>query len=156
GVVTAQARQWESAVRALAGAADGTEHPAPASLRATLRPYQHKGFNWLAFLYEHGLGGVLADDMGLGKTLQALALMCHTKALGLSDAPYLVVAPTSVVGNWASECRHFAPGLKVTTVTETGRRRGATVSEVAADADLVVTSYSLFRMEYEEYAAVDW
>ena len=101
GVVTAQAGQWEDSVRALAGAADRTEHAAPATLRATLRPYQHTGFNWLAFLYEHRLGGVLADDMGLGKTLQALALMCHTRERGLTDAPYLVVAPTSVVGNWA-------------------------------------------------------
>ncbi len=156
GMVTAQARQWESAVRALAGAADGTEHPAPASLRATLRPYQHKGFNWLAFLYEHRLGGVLADDMGLGKTLQALALMCHTKERGLSDAPYLVVAPTSVVGNWAAECRRFAPDLDVVTITETQRRRRTTLEDVAAEVDVVITSYSLFRIEYDHYAAVEW
>ena len=96
-------------MRALAGAADRTDYRAPATLRATLRPYQHTGFNWLAYLYEHRLGGVLADDMGLGKTLQALALMCHTKERGLTDDPWLVVAPTSVVGNWASECRRFAP-----------------------------------------------
>ena len=102
----------------------GPNYGPPATLRATLRPYQHTGFNWLAYLYEHRLGGVLADDMGLGKTLQALALMCHTKERGLTDDPWLVVAPTSVVGNWASECRRFAPSLNVTTVTETGRRRG--------------------------------
>ena len=129
---------------------------APATLRATLRPYQHTGFNWLAYLYEHRLGGVLADDMGLGKTLQALALMCHTKERGLTDDPWLVVAPTSVVGNWASECRRFAPDLNVTTVTETGRRRGTSLQDMAADFDVVITSYSLFRMEYDEYAGVDW
>ena len=156
GEVTAQAGHWEDSVRALAGAADRTEYRPPATLRATLRPYQHTGFNWLAYLYEHRLGGVLADDMGLGKTLQALALMCHTKERGLTDDPWLVVAPTSVVGNWASECRRFAPDLNVTTVTETGRRRGTSLQDMAADFDVVITSYSLFRMEYDEYAGVDW
>jgi superfamily II DNA or RNA helicase len=156
GVVTAQAGQWEASVRALAGAADRTEHAAPDSLCATLRPYQHTGFNWLALLHKHRLGGILADDMGLGKTLQALALMCHTKERGLTDDPYLVVAPTSVVGNWAAECHRFAPDLDVVTVTETGRRRGATLQDMAADVDVVITSYSLFRMEYSEYAAVEW
>ena len=94
--------------------------------------------------------------MGLGKTLQALALMCHVKELGVVEDPFLIVAPTSVVGNWLSECRRFAPSLNVTTVTETGRRRGTTVKELAEEVDVVVTSYSLFRLEYDEYAAVGW
>jgi superfamily II DNA or RNA helicase len=156
GVVTTQANEWEDSVRALANAADRSDHPAPGMLRATLRPYQHTGFNWLAFLYEHRLGGVLADDMGLGKTLQALALMCHARERGLTTEPFLVVAPTSVVGNWATECRRFAPDLEVRTITETGRRRGTTVEKVAVEADVVVTSYSLFRIEYDDYAAVRW
>ncbi len=156
GVITAQAGTWEASVRSLSGASDLTEYPAPESLKAELRPYQHQGFNWLAYLYEHRLGGVLADDMGLGKTLEALALMCHTRERGLTDAPYLVVAPTSVVGNWAAECRRFAPGLEVTTVAETSGRRGTTLAQMAEASDLVVTSYSLFRLEYEEYAAVAW
>jgi superfamily II DNA or RNA helicase len=156
GVVSAQASRWEDSVRALVDAVDRKEHGPPVSLRATLRPYQHTGFNWLAFLYEHRLGGVLADDMGLGKTLQALALICHIKELGVVQDPFLIVAPTSVVGNWLSECRRFVPSLNVATVTETGRRRGTTVEEVAAEVDVVVTSYSLFRMEYDEYAATGW
>ncbi len=156
GVVSAQASRWEDSVRALVGADDREEHGPPVSLRATLRPYQHTGFNWLTFLYERQLGGVLADDMGLGKTLQALALICHIKELGLQKDPFLIVAPTSVVGNWLSECRRFAPNLNVTTVTETGRRRGTTVKEVAEEVDVVVTSYSLFRLEYDEYAAAGW
>jgi SNF2 family DNA or RNA helicase len=88
--------------------------------------------------------------------VQALALMCHTNERGLTKDPYLVVAPTSVVGNWASECRRFAPDLNVTMVTETGRRRGTSLQDMAADFDVVITSYSLFRMEYDEYAGVDW
>jgi superfamily II DNA or RNA helicase len=156
GVVTAQARTWEDSVRALTEASTRIEHPVPDGLEAILRPYQLHGFNWLAFLYEHRLGGVLADDMGLGKTIQALALMCHTTERGLSRAPYLVVAPTSVVGNWAAETRRFAPRLDPVTVTETESRRGVALEKVAADVDLVITSYALFRLEYDEYAAIDW
>ncbi|HXA31003.1 MAG TPA: DEAD/DEAH box helicase [Acidimicrobiales bacterium] len=156
GVTTAQIGEWEASVRGLAQAAERSEHPAPKTLRATLRPYQLTGFNWLAFLFEHRLGGVLADDMGLGKTVQALALMCHTRERGLTDAPYLVVAPTSVVGNWAAECRRFAPDLDVVTITETGRRRAMTLTDMTARRALVITSYGLFRREYEEYAAIGW
>ncbi len=156
GVVTAQAREWEQSVRALTEANDRIEHAVPDMLHATLRPYQLTGFNWLVYLFEHHLGGVLADDMGLGKTIQALALMCHAWEQGLTDAPFLVVAPTSVVGNWAAECRRFAPDLTPVTVSETERRRGMALTEVAAGADVVITSYALFRIEYDEYAAIDW
>ncbi|MGH9045348.1 MAG: SNF2-related protein, partial [Acidimicrobiales bacterium] len=156
GVVSAQARDWENSVRALSEASNRIEHAVPAGLDATLRPYQLTGFNWLAYLYEHRLGGVLADDMGLGKTIQVLALMCHTKERGLADRPHLVVAPRSVVGNWASECRRFVPEFRPVVVTETQARRGVTLREMATDADLVITSYALFRIEYGDYAALDW
>jgi superfamily II DNA or RNA helicase len=156
GVVTAQARNWEDSVRALTEASTRIDHPVPQSLDATLRPYQLTGFNWLAYLSEHRLGGVLADDMGLGKTIQALALMCHTKERDPTGPPYLVVAPTSVVGNWGSECRRFAPGLSAVTIAETERRRGVALEKLAADSDLVITSYALFRLEYDHYAALPW
>ena len=112
GVLTSQAAEWERSVALLAASANRPDYPLPSGLKATLRPYQRVGFEWLAFLYELGLGGILADDMGLGKTLQALALICRVQEQGLSDAPFLVVAPTSVVANWAAECRKFAPELE--------------------------------------------
>ncbi len=156
GVVTKQARAWEESVQALAEAADRSEYEPPAGLHAVLRPYQLAGFNWLAYLYEHRLGGILADDMGLGKTLEALALMGHAKERGLTEDPFLVVAPTSVVGNWATECHRFAPDLRVVTITETEKRRGVPLSDLAGSADLVITSYSLFRLEYDGYAGLAW
>jgi len=156
GIVTGQAVEWEQSVRALTNATERTEHPLPEGLAATLRPYQHAGFNWLAFLHEHDLGGILADDMGLGKTVQALALMCHVKERNATDAPFLVVAPTSVVENWALECRKFAPHLRVVTIAEMVGRRGVKLAKLAEDADVVITSYSLFRLEYGDYAAVEW
>jgi len=156
GVVAEQAAAWEESVAALFAASDRLDLTPPAGLQASLRPYQLQGFNWLAFLREHRLGGILADDMGLGKTLQAIALVCHTVEQGLSNDPYLVVAPTSVVGNWAAECRRFAPGLRVATVTETTRRRGVPLDELVAGADVVVTSYALFRLDFDHYQALAW
>ena len=156
GVMTSQIATWETAVRSLLGAADSVEYPVPATLDATLRPYQRDGFHWLAYLYDHGLGGILADDMGLGKTIQALALMCHVRGQEPDRSPFLVVAPTSVVQNWESECQRFAPGLAVTAVREGPARRGMRMSEVYKGADVVITSYGLFRRDFDEYEEVEW
>jgi superfamily II DNA or RNA helicase len=156
GVVSAQAAAWTASVRDLAGAEAVTEVDVPASLAGTLRPYQQAGFSWLAYLYDHSLGGVLADDMGLGKTLQAIALLCRIREAAPAGPPFLVVAPTSVVGNWAAEVRRFAPGLSVATISGTKVRRGVPLADVAAGVDVVVTSYALLRLEYEAYSAVEW
>ncbi len=152
GVLSGQAAAWQESIRALSVAGAGDRDPVPAGLNATLRPYQVEGFEWLAALHRHGLGGVLADDMGLGKTLQALALICHAAA----DAPFLVVAPASVVGNWAHEAGRFAPHLRVSTIVQTGARRTGSLRETVEGADIVVTSYTLFRLEYDDYAALPW
>ena len=153
GIVDAQAEQWVRAARALRG---GQELPAvdPVGVEAELRHYQLEGFRWLAFLWRAGLGGVLADDMGLGKTLQTLALVAHARASGAG--PFLVVAPTSVVSTWAHEAAHFTPGLVVRAVTESHARRGTSVAELAEGADLVITSYTLFRLEADDYVARGW
>lgn len=159
GIVDEQAAAWRESVGGLLD--DGvTGLPLPAGLNAELRPYQLEGFNWLSFLYKHSLGGVLADDMGLGKTVQALALICAARELAASEgrdrAPFLVVAPTSVVSNWALEAQRFAPGLTVRTVSETFAKSGLLPSEALAGADVVITSYALFRIDYEAYAYFQW
>jgi hypothetical protein len=156
GVVGRQSQAWRSAVTALLTTDELPEVPVPAGLRATLRPYQEVGFRWLHFLHGARLGGILADDMGLGKTLQALALACSLAAAGPLERPLLVVAPTSVLGTWATEAARFAPGLRVRVVGGTAKRRTESLADVAADADLVVTSYTLLRLDAEEYAAQPW
>lgn len=134
------------------------EYPAPASLRATLRPYQVEGYRWLTFLYEHRMGGILADDMGLGKTVQALALLAHaikehsTAAPVEPFTPFLVVAPTSVISNWAAEAERFLPEAKVVTVTETTAGK-TPLAERVAGAHLVLTSYTLLRMDEDAYVS---
>ena len=85
----------------------------PAGLQTQLRPYQQEGLNWLQFLREYQLAGILADDMGLGKTIQALAHLLVEKDSGRADHPSLVVAPTSLMTNWRQETERFAPQLKV-------------------------------------------
>ncbi|GAA4936918.1 DEAD/DEAH box helicase [Actinoplanes utahensis] len=152
GEVTGPAVAWQDAVRELCESGPGSVPEVPDGLRVTLRGYQREGFGWLATLYRHGIGGVLADDMGLGKTVQTLALIAHAKA----EIPFLVVAPASVVSNWAFESRRFAPDLTVRMVQETQARRSATLAEFAAGADVVVTSYTLFRLEFDGYAALPW
>ena len=155
GVVREQAQAWQRQVGALLELDAIATHEAPATLEAQLRPYQHDGFSWLASLREFELGGILADDMGLGKTLQALALICHAREDDPSVGPFLVIAPTSVVSGWVGEAGRFAPELKVDSIIDTLARSGRTIEEVAT-ADVVVTTYTLFRLESDAYRAVPW
>ncbi|HZI96230.1 MAG TPA: SNF2-related protein, partial [Actinomycetales bacterium] len=156
GVVEQQSERWANAVQGLLGVSELVPPALPTGFDADLRPYQVDGYHWLAFLWQHGLGGILADDMGLGKTVQTLAMFCHAREAGETPEPFLVVAPTSVVGNWEREAARFAPGLKVRTVTETVGRRGTPLAEDVAGADLVVTSYALFRIDFDSYQGVAW
>jgi len=156
GVVDHQAAAWRDQVQGLLSASGVGLAKPPAALRARLRPYQQQGFGWLAFLWEHRLGGILADDMGLGKTLESLALICHAKQADPAIPPFLIVAPTSVVPNWAAEAARFAPGLNVVPVSETVSRRGQSLGEFVAGVDAVVTSYALLRIDFEAYAELGW
>jgi len=154
GIVEEQSERWASLVKGLS--AESVEPvPTPAGVQATLRPYQQDGFSWLTFLRRQGLGGILADDMGLGKTVQALAMIVQARQDAADDAPWLVVAPASVLAVWAGEAERFAPGLKV-AVAATTNRRGAGVSQVADGADLVVTSYAVFRLDEKAFAEREW
>jgi superfamily II DNA or RNA helicase len=156
GVVHHQAEAWEHQVSALRAVESVDDIDVPATLTAQLRPYQHQGFGWLSFLWEYRLGGILADDMGLGKTLQALAVICQARQSDPTLPPFLVIAPTSVVPNWVSEAARFAPGLSAVAVTDTLKRSGRTIDEVVAGAHVVVTTYTLLRLDFEAYRTVDW
>ncbi len=165
---TEQAQSWRTAVTGLLELDAVEPTPLPRGLRATLRPYQLEGFNWLAFLWQHQLGGILADDMGLGKTLQALALIVHAKesagqtpsgpvsAQPDAQLPFLVVAPTSVVPNWLLEAARFAPGLKTAGITDTQGKSGVPLARTTAGTDVVITSYALFRLDFEAYQGQKW
>jgi superfamily II DNA or RNA helicase len=122
----------------------------PRGFKATLRPYQRDGLAWLDFLGAAGLGGILADDMGLGKTVQVLAHILGEKQRGRLAEPALVVAPTSLVGNWQAEAARFAPNLKVLVLH--GSDRADRYDEIAGH-DLVITTYPLLPRDRERLLA---
>jgi SNF2 family DNA or RNA helicase len=94
--------------------------------------------------------------MGLGKTLQCLGLISHARERDPAAGPFLIAAPTSVVANWGAEAARFAPDLRVVPVFGTAARSGQRLSELAAGADAVVTSYTLLRIDFAAYAEVGW
>ena len=153
---TVQAERWQQAVAPLSTLAELPPTPVPDALTATLRPYQHDGFSWLATLWRLRLGGILADDMGLGKTVQTLALITHARGENPELGPFLVVAPTSVVPNWDAEAVKFAPHLATTVVLDTLTKSRRDLTEIAAHTDVVITTYTLLRLDAEAYAGVRW
>ncbi len=114
--------------------------PLPEDLRAELRSYQRVGVDWLGFLAEAGLGGLLADDMGLGKTIQTL---CSVRGRTL------VVAPTSVLHNWRAEAERFRPGLRCATYHGPDR-------QLDRRADLTLTTWAILRLDVDLLAAESW
>ena len=129
----------------------------PAGFEGTLRSYQRRGFSWLVYLEKLGLGACLADDMGLGKTIQVLAAIVHDRPNSSRGGPTLLVAPTSVLGNWLREARRFAPALKV--VIHHGSDRPKTTEElksVTAAVDLVIVSFGVARLDLEILKNVAW
>ncbi len=136
--------------------ADADAIRAPSTLRATLRPYQERGLRWLSTMSALGLGACLADDMGLGKTIQLLAfLLRRREELPHDTRPALLVAPTSVVGNWERELERFAPALHVTPHYGADRVRVARGFTERAGT-LVLTTYGLLRRDAALLSRVDW
>jgi hypothetical protein len=129
-----------------------------AALNATLRPYQQVGVRWLYLIAKLGLGACLADDMGLGKTIQILSLLLVLKRQAAGERrPSLLVAPASLLANWASEIERFTPGLKA-LIAHPSALPAAELKTLAPErvsgADLVITSYgSLLRVPWIAEAA---
>ncbi|MFD6699153.1 MULTISPECIES: DEAD/DEAH box helicase [unclassified Microbacterium] len=154
---TQAARTWRAAVDDLKAAPGEAPVPVPVAITAALRPYQQEGFTRLVRLWQHRLGGILADDMGLGKTLQLLALIAHARASAAHGAaPWLVVAPTSVLPVWEREAERFAPGLRVVVAGRTRDAHGVDLASHIDGADLVITSYTVLRLDAEEFARRPW
>jgi SNF2 family DNA or RNA helicase len=121
-----------------------------AGLATTLRPYQRIGVEWLRFLLENRLGGLLCDDMGLGKTLQTLALFVGRVEEQPDGPPFLVVCPTSVLSHWRDQILRHAPALSP-ILHHGGQRRLPTAF---APGDVVVTTYGVLRRDVEALAAL--
>lgn len=120
--------------------------PLPKQFKGKLRDYQQKGVDWLNFLREYRLGGILADDMGLGKTVQTLAHLMIEKTSGRLNKPCLIIAPTSLMENWRSEAVQFAPSLKIVTSQGQSRKK---LQAALPTADLILTTYPLIVRDKE-------
>lgn len=142
------------------------EYALPAAIRpsVSLREYQKHGFNWLVFLNQFGLNGILADDMGLGKTLQTLAAIQRSWEKAKIKRPSLIVCPTSVVLNWKSEINKFFEGC--TPVIFIGSSRDKKLEYLMNQSDLfssqqndhklVITSFDIARIDHEKLNRIEW
>lgn len=130
----------------------------PDTVHAQLRDYQRRGVDWLYWMSRNNIGAVLADDMGLGKTLQLLSTIAVEKAApgGQDFGPTLVVAPTSVVGNWARESARFVPSFKILVHHGTQRLKDTEFIDKATGCDLVITSYGTAGRDFLTLGKVDW
>jgi hypothetical protein len=142
-------------LRRLRGETALEDVPPPAGFTGELRPYQHRGHAWLAFLRQWGLGACLADDMGLGKTVQALVHIERQRANG-EKRPVLLVCPTSVLTNWSREAARFVPGLSVMVHHGPDRCMGDSFVAEAGRHAVVATCYALLYRDYAWLRRVAW
>lgn len=149
--------------------------PAPDGFSGTLRPYQFRGYSWLAFLRQWGIGACLADDMGLGKTVQTLALIQHDLEQveekveekieenaeekvdeRKAPKPVLLVCPTSVINNWRKEAARFTPELSVMVHHGTSRKKEEEFKTEAMSHNIVISSYGLLQRDVKFLKGVPW
>ncbi|CAM8962303.1 unnamed protein product [Rhodiola kirilowii] len=136
----------------------------PELFKGVLKEYQLKGLQWLVNCYEQGLNGILADEMGLGKTIQAMAFLAHLAEEKNIWGPFLVVAPASVLNNWADEIGRFCPDLK--TLPYWGPLQERTVLRKNmnpkrlyrrdAGFHILITSYQLLVADEKYFRRVKW
>lgn len=140
--IVADGEAWRNAESFFRGynsiSVDQTDYPVAES---RLRAYQLYGTRWLAYLAANNLNGCLADEMGLGKTVQTIALLRKAYAEGMTE-PSIVLAPKSLVFNWESELRRFAPELSLAIYYGTGRETSG-----FPDARVIITSYATVRID---------
>ncbi len=153
-----QPLHWYGATEPLERARSFTSAPQvaaypPPGLLATLRPYQAEGLAFLQHLAAHQVGGILADDMGLGKTLQTIAHILREKTEGRLTAPVLVVAPTSLLGNWRREIHRFAPALRVLPLRGNDRRA---LWKSLSHHDVGLITYGTLLRDEEQAARLDF
>lgn len=147
----------DSSVTRFVRSMDEDGEPCPEPLGSLLRPYQLRGFMWMQALDRLHMGGILADDMGLGKTLQVIALLLWASRSGGGPRTSIVVAPTSLVYNWLSEIRRFAPELRVVVGEGNQNVRSQTIARLASpacDVDVYITSYPLIRRDIGQLSGI--
>lgn len=133
---------------------NASSRPVPGSLNGTLRPYQERGFQWLATMRQLGFGALLADDMGLGKTVQVITELLD--GLNASSRPSLIICPTSLLGNWQRELARFAPALRMYVHHGSDRLHGERFAAECGSSDVVLTTYQLAGRDGAELRGLEW
>ena len=130
----------------------------PNELNGSLRPYQHDGFSWLLNMRKIGFGACLADDMGLGKTIQTITYLLAVKEANRNklQQPFLLICPTSLIGNWEHELSLFAPTLKVYVHHGQQRSIEEELELSLANVDIVITSYALAVRDENIWTSRTW
>lgn len=131
---------------------EGDETEVPEGLRATLRPYQLRGYKWLYKNARLGFGSLIADDMGLGKTLQVITTLLKLKEdNAFKKQKGLIIVPTTLLTNWEKEIQKFAPDLK--TYIYHGPNRDL---KQLKEADALITTYGVLRTESAKLQKQKW
>lgn len=138
--------QLQTTIRQLMLMKDYEEVSVPVGLKTVLRDYQHRGLDWLQFLRKSRFGGILADDMGLGKTIQTLAHLQLEKEEGRLTRASLIVAPTSLVGNWFEEAKRFTPDLNILMFHGAERH-----VDNFDEYDVIVSTYGLIQRDKSRF-----
>ncbi|EHS59364.1 DEAD/DEAH box helicase, partial [Paenibacillus sp. Aloe-11] len=130
--------------------------PVPETLHGALRPYQERGFQWLAAMRGLGFGVCLADDMGLGKTIQVITCLLDGGIGAVDQSPALIICPTSLLGNWQRELKRFSPDLSLYIHHGNQRLHGESFQESVREYDIVLTTYHLAGRDGSDLSAVYW
>lgn len=126
----------------------------PAGLNGTLRPYQERGYQWLATMRELGFGALLADDMGLGKTVQVISVLLDGNRQ--TEGKSLIICPTSLLGNWQREFSRFAPELRLYVHHGSDRYHEDRFLQEYRACDVILTTYQLAGRDAKELRSVEW
>lgn len=153
GISVDRERSYKSLIRNMKSVED-SDFELPDSLKKVLRGYQKKGFFWLKTLCQNSFGGILADDMGLGKTLQVIAFLLSSSEEGETKRS-LIISPASLVYNWESEIRRFAPALPVRVLAGSVEER-TEILKNSRPGEILVTSYETMRRDQELYKEEDF
>jgi len=87
--------------------------------------------------------------MGLGKTVQTIALLSRIHEKKIS--PSLVIMPRSLLYNWESEIRRFAPALSVRIYHGSDRD-----FQECVKSDIILTTYGTVRIDIEKLVEIEF
>lgn len=139
---------FKTLVKAIKNVTD-SDYKVPSALKPILRNYQKVGYRWLKTMATYGFGGILADDMGIGKTIQIITLF-EDDRLNHPENTSLVICPSSLILNWESEIKKFAPSLNSLVISGTAEERAKRIAQ-AKDYDVLITSYDYLKRDIEYY-----